>query len=72
MKVLVLGGEGALRFDPAAAAFAQVRPDAVVNFVGIIKQLREASDPILTITLNRCCRTAWRRSTLRTALAWPT
>jgi dTDP-4-dehydrorhamnose reductase len=27
-------------------------PDAVINCIGIIKQLREASDPIISITLN--------------------
>jgi len=48
----LLSGVDALRFETIVAAFDQVRPDAVVNCVGIIKQLREASDPILTITLN--------------------
>jgi dTDP-4-dehydrorhamnose reductase len=48
----LLGGVDALRFETVAAAFEQARPDAVVNCVGIIKQLKEASDPILTITLN--------------------
>ena len=48
----LLGGIDALRFETVAAAFEQARPDAVVNCVGIIKQLKEASDPILTITLN--------------------
>ena len=48
----LLGGVDALRFETVAAALEQARPDAVVNCVGIIKQLKEASDPILTITLN--------------------
>jgi dTDP-4-dehydrorhamnose reductase len=48
----LLGGVDALRFDTVAAALERVRPDAVVNCIGIIKQLKEASDPVLTITLN--------------------
>ena len=48
----LLGGVDALRFDSVAGAVDRVRPDALVNCVGIIKQLKEASDPILTITLN--------------------
>jgi dTDP-4-dehydrorhamnose reductase len=48
----LLAGVDALRFDTVAAAFERARPDAVVNCVGIIKQLKEASDPVLTITLN--------------------
>ena len=48
----LLGGVDALRFETVVAAVERSRPDVVVNCVGIIKQLREASDPILTITLN--------------------
>lgn len=48
----LIPGVDALDFDTVAAAVARVRPDALVNCVGIIKQLKEASDPILTITLN--------------------
>jgi len=48
----LLGGVDALRFETVVAAVEQARPDAVINCVGIIKQLKEASDPILTITLN--------------------
>lgn len=48
----LLGGVDALRFETVVAALEQARPDAVINCIGIIKQLREASDPILTITLN--------------------
>jgi dTDP-4-dehydrorhamnose reductase len=53
-------------FDPARAvigvdasnpeslesAFAKVRPEAVVNCVGIIKQLKEAHDPMVSIGIN--------------------
>lgn len=48
----LLGGVDALRFETVAAALEQARPEAVVNCVGIIKQLKEASDPMLTITPN--------------------
>jgi dTDP-4-dehydrorhamnose reductase len=48
----LIGGVDALRFETVAAALEQARPDAVINCVGVIKQLREASDPVLTITLN--------------------
>ncbi len=48
----LIGGVDALRFETVVAALEQTRPDAVINCVGIIKQLKEASDPILTITLN--------------------
>ena len=30
----------------------QVKPGAVINCIGIIKQLKEASDPIISLTLN--------------------
>jgi dTDP-4-dehydrorhamnose reductase len=48
----LLTGVDALRFDTVAEALEQARPDAVVNCVGIIKQLRESADAVLTITLN--------------------
>ena len=48
----LLGGVDALRFETVVRALEQARPNAVINCVGIIKQLKEASDPVLTITLN--------------------
>lgn len=39
-------------FQAVAAAVEQVRPQVVVNCLGIIKQLREAHDPLLSITVN--------------------
>lgn len=38
--------------DHLHRAFAAAKPDAVVNCVGIIKQLKEAHDPIPSITIN--------------------
>jgi dTDP-4-dehydrorhamnose reductase len=40
------------RDDDLAAAFAQCRPDVVINAVGVVKQLQSASDPVTAITLN--------------------
>ena len=39
-------------FDSVIGALASVRPEAVINCIGIIKQLPAASDPILSLTLN--------------------
>jgi dTDP-4-dehydrorhamnose reductase len=38
--------------DGLVAALAQVRPDSIVNCVGIIKQRHDAEDPILALTVN--------------------
>lgn len=48
----LLGGVDALRFETVAQAVEAVRPDAVVNCVGIVKQVEQVSDAVLTITLN--------------------
>ncbi len=48
----LLTGVDALRFETVAAALEKARPDAVVNCVGIIKQLEASSDAVLTISLN--------------------
>ena len=45
-------GVDALQSDSVVRAVARVRPDVVINCVGIIKQLRQVSDPILTLRLN--------------------
>lgn len=38
--------------DSLVGLFSQVRPDVVINCVGIVKQLAEASEPLATIPLN--------------------
>lgn len=38
--------------DVLAEVFRKVRPEAVINCVGIIKQLREAADPLVSISIN--------------------
>ena len=40
------------RHDALVRVFAQVRPDVVVNCVGLTKHHREAEDPLLSIPLN--------------------
>lgn len=39
-------------FDTVADAVATVEPDVVVNCIGIVKQVREAHDPLTSITIN--------------------
>jgi dTDP-4-dehydrorhamnose reductase len=38
--------------DSLAALLGRVRPDAVINCIGIVKQLQEASDPLTTLPIN--------------------
>jgi dTDP-4-dehydrorhamnose reductase len=38
--------------DTVTGALDAVRPDVVVNCIGIVKQLREAHDPVTSITIN--------------------
>ncbi len=38
--------------DSLETAFRLVRPEAVINCVGIIKQLREATDPLVSLNIN--------------------
>jgi dTDP-4-dehydrorhamnose reductase len=47
-----LFGVDARRDEPVAAALARVRPDVVVNAVGIVKQREAAQDPVLSIEVN--------------------
>jgi dTDP-4-dehydrorhamnose reductase len=48
----VLSNVNALDFDSLVRAMAQVKPGLVINCIGIIKQLKEASDPIISLNLN--------------------
>jgi dTDP-4-dehydrorhamnose reductase len=47
-----IAGIDAMNFDTVIRAFSQVEPDVVVNCIGIVKQLEQAKDPIISITLN--------------------
>lgn len=48
----LLAGVDALNFASVTRAIAQVKPDVVVNCIGIIKQLKQAHDALVSITLN--------------------
>lgn len=41
-----------LNFDKLICVFDQVKPEIVINCIGIIKQLKEAKDPIVSIKVN--------------------
>lgn len=47
-----LGGVNVFEFDTIVRALAQVRPQVVINCIGIIKQLPAAQDPIISLTVN--------------------
>ena len=48
----VIAGVDALDFDSLAAVIERIEPQAVINCIGIIKQLPTASDPVLNLTIN--------------------
>ena len=45
-------GIDATDFDTVTRAFVKVKPDVVVNAIGVIKQLKEAKDPVTSLTIN--------------------
>jgi len=48
----VIDGFDAGDFDGVARLIASIRPEVVVNCIGVVKQLAAAHDPIASITLN--------------------
>ena len=46
------GGVDAMEFHSVVRAVGRVGPDVVINCIGIIKQLKEANDPVISLTLN--------------------
>lgn len=48
----LLAGIDATDQDGLAAAVCRVRPDVVINCIGLVKQRAEASDPLLAIPVN--------------------
>jgi dTDP-4-dehydrorhamnose reductase len=48
----ILAGIDVENVDVLARVFAEVRPVAVVNCIGLIKQLAEADDPLLALPIN--------------------
>ncbi len=48
----LLDGVNASDFDTVVQAFAIVKPDVIINAIGIIKQLPTAKDPLVSLTVN--------------------
>ncbi len=48
----IITGLDVLDSDALSAVFAQVRPDVVINCVGLIKQLSNANDPLVALPIN--------------------
>jgi dTDP-4-dehydrorhamnose reductase len=48
----LLDGVDAFQTDTVVRAMADVKPDAVINCIGIIKHLRAAKDPIVSLAIN--------------------
>ena len=48
----ILGGVDADNFDSVIRAISSVRPNIIINCIGIIKQLPIAKDPLTAITVN--------------------
>jgi dTDP-4-dehydrorhamnose reductase len=47
-----MGGVDVMNLDSVMRVFVQAKPDVVINCIGIIKQIKEAHDPIISIVLN--------------------
>ena len=66
LQARVIGGIDVGDFDDLSRAFAEVRPEVVVNCIGLVKQLADADDPLVAVPLNsllphrlaRLCRLA--------------
>lgn len=48
----IINGVDAFNFDSVIHAFALAQPDVVVNAIGIVKQLAETKDPVVSLTIN--------------------
>jgi dTDP-4-dehydrorhamnose reductase len=48
----LLEGVDAFQIQSVIAALAQVKPDVIINCIGIIKQLQSARNPIISLTVN--------------------
>lgn len=49
---LILSGVDANNFETVTSAFAQIKPDFVVNAAGLIKQLQSSKDPLNALPMN--------------------
>ena len=52
MSDRVICGVDVENMDTLTSLFAKVRPDVVINCIGLVKQLAEADDPLLAIPIN--------------------
>jgi dTDP-4-dehydrorhamnose reductase len=52
MQANLITGVNALDTDVLLGVLARVRPDAVLNCVGVVKQLDAANDPLIAVPLN--------------------
>ena len=48
----LMGGVEARQMDDILRALAWARPDVVINCIGVVKQVKQAEDPILCLELN--------------------
>lgn len=48
----IIAGVDVEQFDSLVMAFAKVRPQVVVNCIGVVKQLADADDPLFAIPIN--------------------
>jgi dTDP-4-dehydrorhamnose reductase len=48
----LISGVDVEQVDSLIKAFSQVRPDVVVNCIGLVKQLADAKDPLLALPIN--------------------
>lgn len=51
-RAVLIPGVHADQPDSLLAAFAQTRPDVVINCVGLVKQLSNAEDPLVAVPIN--------------------
>ena len=51
-RAVLIPGIHADKPDSLLAAFAQARPDVVINCVGLVKQLSNAEDPLVAVPIN--------------------
>ena len=51
-RAVLIPGVHADQPDSLLAAFAQARPDVVINCVGLVKQLSNAEDPLVAVPIN--------------------
>jgi dTDP-4-dehydrorhamnose reductase len=52
LQPYLIANVNVLDFDTLAGVFEQIRPNAVVNCIGLIKQLADAKDPLSALPIN--------------------